>query len=313
MAFPASSDQAARLAQMQRLLGQAAGSTARAGNLPASGLPQIGGGQSGLKAYTGLGDAFQAPQVRRSAAPPPGQPAPLPAMPQEQTPTDGSDVQQGADALKKTYAPKEDDGVAAALARAEAAIRSGGLRQPLDLSDLEPRSAKSKVAMTPTAGPDTGEADPNAPDAPPAPSAKAYIEQMKPHALRVAKATGVDPKLVIAQAALETGWGQHAPGNNHFGIKGGNGPALTTQEAGPDGKLYTTKARFRGYKDAGESADDYGRFLKENDRYAPVLKAKGLDAQIDAMAGTGYATDPHYGLKLHSIASQIPDLEEPTS
>ena len=41
-----------------------------------------------------------------------------------------------------------------------------------------------------------------------------FIASMMPHAQRVAAATGLDPRLVIAQSALETGWGQSAPGNN---------------------------------------------------------------------------------------------------
>jgi len=140
------------------------------------------------------------------------------------------------------------------------------------------------------------------------PDQAGFISMITPHALKVAQETGLDPRLVIAQTALETGYGNAAPGNNYFGIKG-PGQTLGTQEAGPDGKLVPTQASFRTYKDPGESAADYANLLKNNSRYAPVLQAKGLDGQIDAMAKSGYATDPNYGAKLRQIASSLPPMD----
>jgi hypothetical protein len=46
-----------------------------------------------------------------------------------------------------------------------------------------------------------------------------FVNQMMPHAMRVSEETGLDPRLIIAQSALETGWGRSAPGQNYFGIK----------------------------------------------------------------------------------------------
>jgi flagellum-specific peptidoglycan hydrolase FlgJ len=140
-----------------------------------------------------------------------------------------------------------------------------------------------------------------------------FIATITPHALEVAKETGLDPRLVIAQAALETGYGRAAPGNNYFGIKSHGKPGgqvLATTEVGAGGE-YKTNESFRTYGSPGESAKDYADFLKSNSRYAPVLAAKGLDAQIDAMAKSGYATDPNYGAKLRQIANSLPASADP--
>jgi hypothetical protein len=134
---------------------------------------------------------------------------------------------------------------------------------------------------------------------------------MMPHAMKVSEQTGLDPRLVIAQSALETGWGKSAPGNNFFGIKshgqsGGN--TMPTTEV-INGQPVRVNDSFRAYAGMGESAADYAAFLKANPRYRGVLGAQGLDAQIEAMAGSGYATDPNYGAKLRQIAAgmQTPD------
>lgn len=136
----------------------------------------------------------------------------------------------------------------------------------------------------------------------------AFIKAMMPHAMRVAKATGLDPRLVIAQSALETGWGKSAPNNNFFGIKShgraGGANMATTEYV--DGKPVTITDSFRGYADMGESADDYASFLKTNPRYKDLLSAKDLDAQLAALGKSGYATDPNYSRTVGMIARGIP-------
>ena len=59
--------------------------------------------------------------------------------------------------------------------------------------------------------------------------------------------------------------------------------------------------RFRKYDSLEDSVRDYGAFLQENKRYKPMLEAKTLDDQIDALAGSGYATDSKYGAKIRGI------------
>ena len=134
-----------------------------------------------------------------------------------------------------------------------------------------------------------------------------FLKMMTPHALEVSKQTGLDPRLVLAQSALETGYGKSAPGNNYFGIKSHGAPGgqdLATTEVGPNGE-YKTRDTFRTYGDPSESARDYAAFVTGNSRYQPVLNAQGLDAQIDAMGKSGYATDPDYASKLRRIAAGI--------
>ena len=73
----------------------------------------------------------------------------------------------------------------------------------------------------------------------------AFIDEVMPHALRFAERTGLDPRLAIATAALETGWGKHAPGGALFGIKGSGQDLMTTEYV--DGKPVQMKQSFRRY------------------------------------------------------------------
>ncbi|CAB4166143.1 Mannosyl-glycoprotein endo-beta-N-acetylglucosamidase-like domain containing protein [uncultured Caudovirales phage] len=130
-----------------------------------------------------------------------------------------------------------------------------------------------------------------------------FISAMTPHAMEASRTTGIDPRLILAQSALETNWGKSAPGNNYFGIKG-PGQTLATNEV-VNGQNTPTQASFRAYGNPAESFADYAAFLKSNPRYGAVLKAQGLDPQIDAMGASGYATDPQYGQKLRMIARGI--------
>ncbi|AIM40650.1 MULTISPECIES: glucosaminidase domain-containing protein [unclassified Sulfitobacter] len=136
---------------------------------------------------------------------------------------------------------------------------------------------------------------------------EAFIEQMMPHAMRVAQETGLDPRIIIAQAAQETGWGKSAPGNNYFGIKshgksGGN--TFATNEV-IDGKTVRINDSFRGYEGMGDSVDGYAQFLQENPRYREMLSAGDLDGQLAALGKSGYATDPNYAQSVGSIARSI--------
>ena len=59
--------------------------------------------------------------------------------------------------------------------------------------------------------------------------------------LRTEKSHKIPALLTLAQAALESGWGEHAPGNNFFGIKAG------TKWTGPTQTLMTSE-EIRGKK-----------------------------------------------------------------
>lgn len=130
-----------------------------------------------------------------------------------------------------------------------------------------------------------------------------FYAMMRPQAEKIAAATGLDVDLVLAKIALETGYGKHAPGFNYFGIKEtdpAKGQVLATKEE-VDGKLVDRKERFRTYASLDESVADYIKFLKENSRYSGFLQAKGIDAQLEALQKSGYATDSKYAEKIRAI------------
>ena len=124
-----------------------------------------------------------------------------------------------------------------------------------------------------------------------------------PMAQGVSQRTGLDPRLVLAQAALESGWGSSVPGGNLFGIKShgqAGGRVVPTVEY-EGGQYVPQEASFRTYATPEASFQDYGSFILENPRYQPVMAAKNLEDQIAAMGASGYATDPEYARKLSSI------------
>lgn len=144
-------------------------------------------------------------------------------------------------------------------------------------------------------------------------SPEAFVARIWPHARQAADALGVDPRALVAQAALETAWGKRLPnhadgssGNNLFGIKatGWKGRAVTagTHEY-VAGVRRNENASFRAYDSIGESFNDYVRLLKNNNRYAGALAA-GTDVAGFArgLQRGGYATDPQYANKIAAIA-----------
>jgi len=144
----------------------------------------------------------------------------------------------------------------------------------------------------------------------PSEAQQAFLEAIRPHAEAAATRLGVAPELVAAHAALESGWGRHAPGNNMFGIKAGGNwqgavQALATMEV-EDGVAHPRNERFRGYGDVAGAFEDYAGLLLDNPRYRRALNT-GSDAQAfaHALQAGGYATDPAYADKLGRIAASI--------
>jgi peptidoglycan hydrolase FlgJ len=142
-----------------------------------------------------------------------------------------------------------------------------------------------------------------------------FIEQVMPHAQAAARELGVDPRAVVAQAALETGWGASQPGDqgsshNLFGIKAGaswHGDGVTSQTTEySSGVPGSESARFRSYEDIAESVADYVRVLKDNPRYAGALNTgDDVRAFATALQKGGYATDPEYANKLVAVAERL--------
>jgi flagellar protein FlgJ len=149
--------------------------------------------------------------------------------------------------------------------------------------------------------------------APAADSAEQFVRRYLPDATAAARSLGIDPRLLLAQAALETGWGaatpQHPDGrsaNNLFGMKAGDGwggarVAHWTMEHA-DGVTARKREVFRAYDHAAQSFADYVDLIGGSPRYAKALERSGdPDAYARSVAEAGYATDPDYAAKWLSI------------
>ena len=136
---------------------------------------------------------------------------------------------------------------------------------------------------------------------------EAFLKEIWPLAVQEGARIGVDPRIIAAQAALESNYGKSAPGNNYYGIKshgkkGGN--TLATTEV-VDGQQVRTNASFRAYPDMASSVSGYADFIAGNPRYAGFREAEGLPNEVAALQASGYATDPNYGAKVGRIAGGI--------
>lgn len=142
---------------------------------------------------------------------------------------------------------------------------------------------------------------------------EAFINDVWPHAVKAGDALGVDPEVLIAQSALETGWGKYSRqfdnGENSyslFGIKAnadweGKRIFVSTLEF-KDGTMQREQANFRAYDSIGDAFNDYVNFIQDNPRYQQAL-AKGYSAKAYAeeLQKAGYATDPNYAAKIERI------------
>jgi flagellar protein FlgJ len=151
----------------------------------------------------------------------------------------------------------------------------------------------------------------------------AFVRELWPGAVLAGRELGVDPRTLIAHAALETGWGQALPGaatepcsNNLFGIKAaGNwtGASVASRTVEFDAGLPSPRtARFRAYASKADCFADYVALLEGNSRYAGALGA-GSDAAAfgAALQQGGYATDPHYAAKLAAVANSLKQIPAP--
>ena len=147
-------------------------------------------------------------------------------------------------------------------------------------------------------------------------SPKEFIRELWPHARKAADKLGVEPEVLIAQSALETGWGQKmtrdrdgSPSFNLFNIKAGRGwqggrVGVATLEY-RDGIASREHASFRSYQSLAESMRDYTNFLQTNPRYQSALQVTAdAGRYLDELQRAGYATDPRYAEKIGSILSR---------
>jgi flagellar protein FlgJ len=207
-----------------------------------------------------------------------------------------------------TMSQHQDLGLGSLLTRQIAArAAAGGTAAAQPGGPAAPRAA----AGQPPVG-----APPPATPAPPTSmtqSIEDFVDQVMPSIRTAAQALGLNPLALLAQAALETGWGKRmartADGNpslNLFGIKaddtwaGARAASNTVEYAG--GVATQRQAAFRAYGSVEESVNDFANLLKNSPRYRHAAAA-GADAQayVDGIGRSGYATDPQYAAKLTEI------------
>lgn len=143
-------------------------------------------------------------------------------------------------------------------------------------------------------------------------SSREFVNRVWPHAVEASRSTGIPPQFLIAQSALESGWGRSeirrndgSTSYNLFGIKAGkswNGDtveATTTEYV--DGQAQQRVERFRAYASYDEAFRDYANLLRSNPRYGGVIGSHDGVEFAKALQRAGYATDPGYADKLGRI------------
>jgi flagellum-specific peptidoglycan hydrolase FlgJ len=155
-----------------------------------------------------------------------------------------------------------------------------------------------------------------------------FIVKYYAYAKRTENGFGISAVFILAQAAIESGWGKVAPGNMFFGVKdtdglNGNEQLLVTSEYldNPNAKFpaiisvvqvgkklwkYKVKDWFRKYKTPEECFNDHVQFFFRNKRYAKALEVRGNPYQFATeVAKAGYATAPDYEETLHRVINMI--------
>jgi flagellar protein FlgJ len=156
-----------------------------------------------------------------------------------------------------------------------------------------------------------GEWPPSSPDE--------FLAYLKPYADQAAETLGMDTDILLAQSALETGWGKHVPRRadggssfNLFGIKAdrgweGDSVAVGTLEY-RNGVAQREQAKFRAYASPADSFVDYVAFLRRNPRYRGALESTSGEDFIRGLQRAGYATDPQYAAKILGIRDRLERL-----
>lgn len=150
----------------------------------------------------------------------------------------------------------------------------------------------------------------------PSEGAHPFIARLLRPAQAAAQQSGLHPHLILAQAALESGWGKREipaadgrPSHNLFGIKAtgdwrGKTTEITTTEY-INGMKQKVKAEFRVYDSYEHALADYAKLLTKNPRYRGVVQSSSPEQGAKALQAGGYATDPAYAKKLITIIQKV--------
>jgi len=211
-----------------------------------------------------------------------------------------------------TLSKHQDLGIARLFER-----QLGGKQSPAEGPPVTAPLPRTEAAAAPRqAGADgdvAGRAQASAADSTSAERAAQFVGEVLPTIRSAALALGINPLGLLAQAALETGWGQRmprtadgSPSLNMFGIKAGEdwrgARAVADTVEFSDGVASQRRTAFRAYGSIEESVSDFANLLSNSPRYRDAIAAGGsAQAYIQGIAKSGYATDPEYGNKLNQI------------
>ena len=201
----------------------------------------------------------------------------------------------------RTDASQETKGASGAAGAA--ALQQAGAKASLrKYQGPDPRNGSSGSAVVPVASPQ---------------AQASFISENWSAAQDAGQQLGVDPRNLIAQAALETNWGTRVPHdaqgrstNNLFGVKAGSQWNGASVEAGTqeyeNGTAVSTTGQFRAYDSREQSFKDYVTLLRSSPRYTAALNTgSNVHAFASALQSGGYATDPDYASKVTAIAAAV--------
>ncbi|GMM86020.1 flagellar assembly peptidoglycan hydrolase FlgJ [Pseudoalteromonas sp. MTN2-4] len=191
---------------------------------------------------------------------------------------------------------------------------SSVLRNDAQLSMQKPTSEQLPefIRRQPEIAPEVAKVE-NVDEHPRFDSPESFISEMWEHAKTAAQKIGLNPAVMIAQAALETGWGKHVIAKqdggssfNLFNIKadrswqGAQAKKMTIEFE--KGLPVQKQASFRAYESIKDSINDYVDFLQSNPRYSQALNNTDKPEQyLDELQQAGYATDPNYAEKIKNV------------
>jgi hypothetical protein len=262
---------------------------------------------------------FGVPRVRPT-------PAPAPAIPTAVSQADwigqalgavsraGGDVQAFASNLRTDAGNLVGSALgAASLSGADMNAFASSLPAPppTPALPLPPARPSAPLELPPAGAPSPGRmpdvrVDASGPDA--------FIRSVTPAARYVESQTGIPAEAMIGMAALETGYGKSAPGNNLFGIKGSGPAGSTTSRTQEDyGRgLVNITDQFRRYDNATQSFQDFVDLLQRGttdnpDRYKAAFGQTTVEGFVGALKAGGYMTDPNYVGKIKTIVDRYRD------
>ncbi|GAB4495369.1 MAG: hypothetical protein OHK0019_24230 [Saprospiraceae bacterium] len=159
-----------------------------------------------------------------------------------------------------------------------------------------------------------------------------FVSAYLPYAKETEAVTGISAAAILAQAALESGWGEKAPGNMFFGVKDpdkgttGKGQLIVTTEylREPDQHhlfpevisvvwsdkfkkwKYTVRDWFRKFDTPAGSFLEHAQLFMKNPRYSQAI-ANGKDPEqfFREVQKAGYATAPNYADVLIAVVRTI--------